>query len=104
MKYEPEEDDVELMVAPCRRWGSNEEDRKSETDSPSVSPGGRTGGFSPVSGKTQGRTGGVAEPAPLQAPLRETVGNTGPVTVKVLFSITDLRSWKEVAGLFARLN
>ncbi|KFQ64336.1 hypothetical protein N335_08452, partial [Phaethon lepturus] len=28
------------------------------------------------------------------------VGNNGPVTVKVLFSITDLRSWKETAGTY----
>jgi len=44
--------------------------------------------------------GGVAEPAPLQAPLREAVGNNGPVIVKFPFSITDLRSWKEVAGTY----
>ena len=43
LKFEPEEDDVELMVAPRQRWGSDQEDRKSETDSPSVSPMGGAG-------------------------------------------------------------
>ncbi|KFQ64201.1 hypothetical protein N335_02044, partial [Phaethon lepturus] len=28
------------------------------------------------------------------------VGNNGPVTIKVPFSVTDLRSWKETAGIF----
>jgi len=26
LKYEPEQDDVELMVAPCWRWGGDQED------------------------------------------------------------------------------
>jgi len=104
LKFESKEDGVELMVAPCRRWGDNQEE-ESAISSPSASPLGEGArGFSPVSGRTRGRTGRVAEPAPLQAPLREAVGNTGPVTVKTPFSITDLMSWKEVAGLFARLN
>ena len=71
LKYEPEEEDVELMVAPCRRWGGDQEDRKSETDSPSVSPvGGGAGRFSLVSGRTRGRTGagssriGFSPPSP----------------------------------------
>ena len=69
LKFESEEDDVELMMAPRRRWGDKQEE-ESEIGSPSTSPLGKgAGGFSPVSGRTRGRTGGVAEPAPLQAPL-----------------------------------
>ena len=34
----------------------------------------------------------------LQAPLRQAVGNDGPVAVKVPFSVTDLRFWEELAG------
>ncbi|KFW94575.1 hypothetical protein N336_04188, partial [Phalacrocorax carbo] len=30
----------------------------------------------------------------------EAVGNEGPVVVRVPFSITDLRSWKETAGIY----
>ncbi|KFR03394.1 hypothetical protein N306_13560, partial [Opisthocomus hoazin] len=30
----------------------------------------------------------------------EAVGNSGPVIVKVPFPITDLRSWKEIAGTY----
>ncbi|KFP36183.1 hypothetical protein N324_05165, partial [Chlamydotis macqueenii] len=30
----------------------------------------------------------------------QAVGNNGPVTVKVPFSISDLRSWKETAGIY----
>jgi len=69
LKLGSEENDVELMVAPRRRWG-DEQEEESEIGSPSTSPLGEgAGGFSPVSGRTRGRTGGVAEPAPLQAPL-----------------------------------
>jgi len=48
-------------------------------------------GFSPIAGRTGGRQGEV-----IQAPLHQAVGND--VSVKVPFSITDLSSWKLVAG------
>ena len=62
------------MVVPHRRWGDNQEDRNLEADSPSASPmeeGGR--GVQPGFRKDVGKNGegGVAEPAPLQAPLQE---------------------------------
>jgi len=54
-----EEDNVKLMIAPCQRWGADQEDRNLEADSPSASPmEGGTGGFSPVSGRTRGRMAG----------------------------------------------
>ncbi|XP_009981674.1 PREDICTED: endogenous retrovirus group K member 25 Pol protein-like [Tauraco erythrolophus] len=34
------------------------------------------------------------------APLRQGVGNDGPVYVKVPFSVTDLMAWKQAAGLY----
>lgn len=33
-------------------------------------------------------------------PSRQGVGNNGLVRVKVLFSIMDLRSWEETAGVY----
>jgi len=60
------------MIAPCQRWGDDQEDQNLEADSPSASLMGRgAGGFSPVSGRTRGWMRGVAEPAPLQAPLQQ---------------------------------
>ena len=49
--------------------------------------GGR--GIQPGFRNDTGKDGGVAEPAALQAPLREAVGNNGPIVVKVPFLITD---------------
>ena len=51
----------------------------------------------PISERTRSRQ--KAElPAPLQAPLRQAVGNSGPVFIKVPFSISDLNNWKLAAG------
>ncbi|KAJ7413017.1 hypothetical protein WISP_93580 [Willisornis vidua] len=36
----------------------------------------------------------------LQAPLQQRVGNTGPLMVKVQFSITDLLQWKTAVGSY----
>jgi len=59
LKYESEEEDVELMVAPRQRWGGDQEDREFETDSPSASPmeaGGRR--IQPGFRKDTGKDGG----------------------------------------------
>ena len=58
------------------------------------------GDFSPIAGRTRrGMEHRDAERGEaLQAPLRQAVGNDGPVTVKVPFSVTDLRFWEELAG------
>ncbi len=49
----------------------------------------------PVARRTRNRQGTA-----LQAPLREAVGNDGPVIVKVPFSIVDLNNWKIAAGSY----
>ncbi|GAB0208649.1 hypothetical protein GRJ2_003330600 [Grus japonensis] len=51
-------------------------------------------GMSPVAGRTRTRK------AHLQAPLRQAVGPEGPVWVKVPFSVSDLKAWKEMAGIY----
>ncbi|KAK4821607.1 hypothetical protein QYF61_025184 [Mycteria americana] len=100
LKYGSEEDDIDLLVAPHRRWGNDQGDQNLEAENASAPPmEGEAEGFSLISGRTQGRRG-EAGPASLQAPLREAVGNDGPVAVKVPFSITDLRSWKETTGIY----
>ena len=50
-------------------------------------------GFSPAAGWEWAKPGEV-----VQAPLRETVGNEGLITVTVRFSITELKNCKATAG------
>ncbi|GAB0210004.1 protein NYNRIN-like [Grus japonensis] len=100
LKREFEDDDVELLVAPRRRLGNDQRDQNLEANNASAPPvEGEAEGFSPIAGRTRGRRGGDGLTV-LQAPLRQAVGNEGPVMVKVPFSITDLRAWKETAGTY----
>ncbi|GAB0189274.1 hypothetical protein GRJ2_001392700 [Grus japonensis] len=46
--------------------------------------------FSPITSRTRSRVGPV-----IQAPLRQVMGNTGPVRIKIPFTTTELDSWKE---------
>ncbi|KAK4811226.1 LOW QUALITY PROTEIN: hypothetical protein QYF61_022123 [Mycteria americana] len=93
LKCGKEEDDLELMVAPRQRFGDYQAGG-------GQAEGGQAQGnhFSPIAGRTRARQGEVGEV--FQAPFRQAVGNDGPVIAKVPFSITDLRSWKETAGIY----
>ncbi|XP_050769787.1 uncharacterized protein LOC127027997 [Gymnogyps californianus] len=103
-----EEDDLEFVVAPRQRLGNGlEEDHVSSSSlereerfqerRAEVGEHREAEGSSPLAGRTRRkqRMGEV-----IQAPLRQAVGNNGPVMVKVPFSITDLRSWKETVGIY----
>ncbi|XP_076217227.1 uncharacterized protein LOC143171928 [Aptenodytes patagonicus] len=90
-----QEEDLEMLVAPGLRQRSQNhgfEPFRVEGESDDESERGATRA-TPVARRTRNRQGTV-----LQAPLRQAVGNEGPVVVKVPFSITDLNNWKIAAG------
>lgn len=94
MTQEEAEEDLEMLVAPALRLLRQEEmegcrERSGEgEDDHRIEGAGQT----PVAGRTRSRQTG------LRAPLRQAVGNDGPITVKVPFSISDLNNWKIAAG------
>ena len=90
------EEDLDLLTAPRLRITDRQAEARQERSDESEEAV-EAESSTPISERTRSRQK-TELPAPLQAPLRQAVGNSGPVFIKVPFSISDLNNWKLAAG------
>ncbi|XP_010576473.1 PREDICTED: uncharacterized protein LOC104838433 [Haliaeetus leucocephalus] len=90
-------------ISPPRRginWGREHREQMEEPESSGIEDVGEGPSevviHTPISRRTRQQTQTIAT----IAPLWQGVGNSGPVYVKVPFSVTDLMAWKQAAGVY----